>query len=71
MDQMSLYDLMDPHDFRVGHRYRFSPNGHEADLIVSRVELVGDTIVVTTTGGDIRTYPANQITVINCDVVEQ
>lgn len=70
-EQLVLYDLIDPHDFRVGHRYRFAPSGQEHDFMVVKVELVDpEMIVVTYSNGDQRRYPAHQLAVKNCDVLE-
>lgn len=71
MDQLPLYSFLDPHDFKVGHRYRTTLPGREHDATVSSVELTEDgQIVVTTFDGHRTTYFADKIACISIDVAE-
>jgi hypothetical protein len=70
MDELPQYHLMDPHDFRVGHRYRDVEPGREHEFTVDRVELIDDQIVVRTFGGLKRIYRAHQIAAVVCDQLE-
>ena len=68
LEQLPLYNSIDPHDFRVGRRYHKVPPDLEHDYTVFRVTLIGDRIQVETFNGRRISHPVTGPCFVTCDV---